>query len=251
MLTAPNGVDPLLFLAVVAFSGLIIGLSKGGLGAPLGAIVAPMLAIAFPVSEAVSLVLPLLIIGDIFALAAYWKQWDLRYLWLMLPPAIIGIVIGTTLLVSLDNRTLKTVLGLFTLFFVAVRVFGDRLLEAHYQPRDWHGVIAGAITGLASALANAGGTPFTIYMMLQKVTPRVFVGTITLYFAILNVLKLPGYIGTGLLTWDRLLTLIPALPLIPVGVWIGHAVVKRLNRQVFDIILLGVLTLAAILLLVR
>jgi len=96
------------FVVVLALAGLIVGLSKGGLGAPLGAVIAPMLAITFPVSEAVGLTLPLLIIGDAFAIAAYWRAWNMRYIWWLLPAALVGIVIGTLLLVSLDNRTLKS-----------------------------------------------------------------------------------------------------------------------------------------------
>jgi len=238
------------FVVVLALAGLIVGLSKGGLGAPLGAVIAPMLAITFPVSEAVGLTLPLLIIGDAFAIAAYWRAWNMRYIWWLLPAALVGIVIGTLLLVSLDNRTLKIVLGLFTLFFVAFKVFGDRFVTAAYQPRGWHQPAAGLITGLSSALANAGGTPYTIYLMLQKLPPREFVGTITLYFTVINLLKVPGYIGAGLLHGDRLLMLAPALPLIPVGVLIGRWVVHRVDPRSFERILLAVLTLAGVLLLV-
>jgi uncharacterized protein len=238
------------FVILVALAGLIIGLSKGGLGAPLGAIIAPMLTVAFRTSEAVSLTLPLLIVGDLFALSAYWRQWNLRYIALMLPPAaIIGITLGTWLLVNLNDNALKIILGLFTLLFVAIKVFGDRLLEATYQPRDWHAVVAGAVSGLASAVANAGGTPYTVYMMLQKLNPLTFVGTMTLYFFLLNVLKLPGYIAAGLLDLEKLATLAPALPFIPIGVFLGRYVVNRINRAAFERILLVVLTIAALLLL--
>lgn len=238
------------FIVVVALAGLIVGLSKGGLGAPLGAVIAPMLVIAFPVSEAVALTLPLLIVGDMFALAAYWRAWDMRYITWLLPLALVGIVIGTALLVSLDNRTLKVVLGLFTLFFVAFKVFGSHLIDAHYAPKPWHKPVAGLITGLSSALANAGGTPYTIYLMLQKLPSRELVGTITLYFTVVNLLKVPGYIGAGLLHGERLLMLAPALPLIPVGVFAGRWIVHRVPPQHFERILLAVLTLAGVLLLI-
>jgi uncharacterized protein len=237
------------FIVIVALAGLVVGLSKGGLGAPLGGLIAPMLVIAFPVSEAVALTLPLLIVGDMFALAAYWRAWNMRYITWLLPAAVIGIVIGTALLTTLDNRTLKALLGVFTLFFVVTKLFGDRLLTAHYQPRGWHKPFAGLITGLASALANAGGTPYTIYLMLEKLPPREFVGTITLYFTIVNLLKVPGYIGSGLLQWDRLLTLAAALPLIPIGVYAGRWIVHRIDPRSFERILLAVLTLAGVLLL--
>src|SRR5690606_26702315 len=152
---------------------------------------------------------------------AYWRQWNLRYIALMLPPAVIfGVTLGTWLLVNLDDSALKIILGIFTLLFVVLKLFGDRLLDATYQPRDWHAVVAGGVSGLASAVANAGGTPYTVYMMLQKLNPLTFVGTMTLYFFLLNVLKLPGYIAAGLLDLEKLATLVPALPFIPLGVYL-------------------------------
>ena len=237
------------FYIVLIIVALIIGLSKGGMGQVLGVLVTPLLSLVMPVASAISLALPLLMIGDVFSLWFFWKTWNLRYVRLLLPLAILGILAGTYLLKTLNNTTLKHILGFFTLLFVIYKIADYRLKALDYYPRDWHGYFAGGVTGLGSALANAGSVPFTAYMLLQDVSPQVFVGTSTLYFAIINVLKVPGFVVTGLLDLSRLLSVIWALPVIPLGVYAGRWMIKRINKTAFDWVMLVVLVITSAVLL--
>lgn len=228
---------------------LLIGLSKGGLGAFLAVLAIPLLAQVMPVKDAQSVALPLLIVADWFALWVYRNTWDMRYLWRLLPPAIIGIAVGTALLTSLPDQTLKRIVALFTLMFVIYRLVGDRLMSARYTPRFWHAYVAGAVSGVGSALANVGGPPFTMYMLLQKLDPVTFVGTATLFFAVVNLIKLPGLMLAGVFDLNRLLAVIWVLPVLPLGVWIGGYVVKRVNQRAFERLMLVALVLVALFLL--
>lgn len=232
-------------VALIVLACLLIGLSKGGLGGPVPvALTTPLLSAVLPVSQAVSLALPLLIFADAFALWTYWREWDARYVRLMLPSAVIGVVLGLLLLTTLPDLWLRRSLGLFTLLMVVYKVTSGRMAGFSYQPRDWHGRVAGGVSGFASALANTGAPPFTAYMLLQGVTPTVFMGTTTLFFAIVNLLKLPVVAAAGLLNFPLLISAAWAIPLIPIGVWLGRQFVNRVNPQLFDIIML-VLLLAA------
>lgn len=233
------------FYVILIVVALVIGLAKGGMGAVLAVLATPMLSLVMPVSSAISLSLPMLMIADGFALWFYWKTWDMHTIRLLVPSAVLGIVAGTALLASLDNVTLRHVLGIFTLLFVVYKIADRWLRSLDYHPRRWHGYVAGAASGLGSALANTGGPPFTAYLLLQDVSPTVFVGTTTLFFAIVNAVKLPGLIFAGLLDFSRLLTVIWAVPLIPVGVYTGRWLVQRINKAAFDWIMLVVLVIAA------
>jgi len=239
----------MLYPIILVIVCLLIGLSKGGLGAALAVLAVPLLSQVMPVSAAQGVALPLLIVADWFALWAYRGTWNMHYIWRTIPFATIGIVVGTALLTGLPNQTLKHIVALFTLFFVLYRLFGDRLMTAEYQPRTWHAYFAGAISGLGSALANVGGPPFTAYMLLQKLEPLPFVGTITLFFAIVNALKLPGLMIAGIFDFSRLLSMIWVLPVLPIGVWIGRYVIKRINQRVFERFMLVMLVLTALILL--
>jgi uncharacterized protein len=228
------------FVILVFIIALLIGLSKGGFGGPVPvALITPLLSQFMPAAQAVGLVLPLLLVGDLIALRIYWGQWDMQRVKLMLPPAIVGIVVGAVLLIALadshQDLTLRRILGAFTLLIVLYKIGSDMLKNVQYQSRNWHGQLAGWGAGFGSALANVGAPPFTAYMLLQKVTPTVFIGTATLFFAIVNALKLPfTLLSSNVLNLHLLVSIIWAVPIIPIGSWLGKKFVGRVNQTVFE-----------------
>jgi hypothetical protein len=63
------------------------------------------------------------------------------------------------------------------------------------------------LAGAASGIFNNGGLPFNSYLLLQKRPPRLFIATTALFFAILNLVKVPGFLYTGVLNVSLLLSL--------------------------------------------
>ncbi len=61
-------------------------------------------------------------------------------------------------------------------------------------------------------------------------------GTNVLLFTWINWIKLPFFVGNGIITWDTVRTGLFFLPLIPVGVWLG----VWLNRQMSEALFLKV-----------
>lgn len=234
---------------VIILAALMVGLIKGGLGPVPGALLVPLLSTTMRVSEAVALTLPLLIVGDLFALPVYWRQWDGRMVRLMLPAAVGGIVMGLALLATLPDDVLRRVLGAFTLLAVGYKLASDSIAALSYTPRDWHGWLAGWGSGFGSALANAGAPPITAYLLLQKVTPTAFIATTVLFFFVVNLIKLPAFLATNVVSIDQLLSIVWALPLIPVGVLAGRRVVQRLNPRLFERLMLVLLVWAGLTLL--
>jgi hypothetical protein len=238
-------------LLIFMLVALLIGVSKGGLGGPVPvSLTAPLLSLVIPVSQAVGIVLPLLIFADMFALYFYWRKWDMRYIRLMLPAAVIGVVIGSLLLATLSNDALRKIVGAFTLIAVLYKAANDQIKSLEYVPRPWHGQFAGWAAGFGSALANVGAPPFTAYLLLQRdMTPITFVGTTTLFFAIVNLLKLPGFLSTGVLDTRLLLSIAWVAPIIPFGVWAGRWIVQRMNAVFFERLMLAALFVMSLLLL--
>lgn len=240
------------FIIIVILASLLIGLSKGGFGGPVPvAMLTPLLSLIMPAAQAVGIVLPFLIFADVFALYAYWKQWDVHQVRLMLPMGVVGVVMGSILLASLaqQDTLFRRILGVFTLIVVIYKVGSAWLTSVHYQPRSWHGYLAGWASGFGSALANVGAPPFTAYMLLQNTNPTVFIGTTTLFFAIVNALKLPGVLLAGVVSLHQIASIVWALPLIPLGVWLGHRFVRWVNPRAFEQLMLVLLLIMALFLL--
>jgi uncharacterized protein len=229
---------------------LMIGLSKGGLGGPLPvAMVIPLLSVVMDPREAVPLTLPFLIFADWFALRAYWREWDMEQVRLLLPSAVIGVILGALALSRISPNLLRIVIGIATLLTIIYKLTAHRFEQLKYEPRTWHSYLAGFGSGFASTLANAGAFPFMIYMLLQKRMAAVsFIGTTTLLFTIVNLLKVPLYIQQNLFSVERILSVIWALPLVIVGVWVGRKSLNYINQQTFERVMMALLVLAVVLL---
>lgn len=227
--------------------GLLIGLSKGGIAGPAaGGIVLFLMTRSMTVAEAAGITLPLLIFADFFALHAFWKKWEMRYIRLLLPAALVGIAMGTLLLTSLPDDFLRRTLGIFSLVVIGYKLVSDALKTVEYVSKDWHGYLAGWTTGFSSALANAGGPPANAYLLLQKLNPVPFSATLALFFFIVNVLKMPVYLYSQIIDFERLLSIAWILPLIPLGVWAGRWIVMRIDRRPFEWLMMFALFWAAL-----
>lgn len=230
---------------VIALLGLLIGLAKGGFGG-LGALLTPILALVLPVASAVGVLLPMLMVGDAFAVSMYWKEWDFDLVRRMLPAGVAGALAGTALLSWLPPDGLRIVLGLFVLLLVAYRFAGDRIQSMRYEPRPWHAPAAGFLSGLASGMFNNGGPAFSSYLLLQRLGARSFIATSAIYFALLNLIKLPGFVYTGVLDLSLLVSLWWVLLFIPVGIWIARMALTRVSPAAFEWIIVSMLIVSSL-----
>ena len=225
--------DPAYIAVVIAILGFLIGVSKGGFGG-LGALLTPILALVLPVALAVGVLLPMLMVGDAFAVYMYWKEWNLDLVKRALPAGIAGALAGTALLSWLLPDGLRVILGIFVLLLVAYKFFSDRIQAMRYEPRPWHAPAAGFLSGIASGMFNNGGPAFSSYLLLQKLKPRPFIATSAIYFALLNLIKVPGFLYTGVLDLPLLFSLWWVFPFIPIGIWVARITLTRVSPAAFE-----------------
>jgi uncharacterized protein len=230
---------------VIAILGFMIGLAKGGFGG-LGALLTPILALVLPVALAVGVLLPMLMVGDAFAVYLYWKEWDLELVKRMLPAGILGAIAGTFLLAWLPPDGLRIILGLFVLVLVVYRFASDRIQAIQYQTRPWHSPAAGLLSGVASGMFNNGGPAFSSYLLLQKLQARSFIATSAIYFALLNLIKVPGFLYTGVLNLPLLFSLWWVFPFIPLGIWVARVTLTRVSPSVFEWIIIILLIFSSL-----
>lgn len=242
--------DLTLFYAMTVVAMLIIGLAKGGLGGTLGSLSVPLMALVMPADKVIGLILPLLMIADVFALASHWRRWEVKLVLLLLPAAVVGITIGVFFVSRVSSETLRTALGIIVLLFVAYKVFEQRIFGAiTYEPRNWHGIAAGSVAGFTSGVAHTGGPPITIYLLMQDLQPRVFVSTSVLFFTVVNWIKVPYYYYAGFFDFPLLAQVVWLIPVLPLGVLVGRWGVDKVDKELFNRIIIVVLAISAVLLL--
>jgi uncharacterized membrane protein YfcA len=237
---------------IIALAAFLIGLGKGGLGGMVGALVTAMIALVLPPDQVIGLVLPLLIVGDFFAVMAHWRKWDRSITMQLIPGAVLGVLLATFILYRISGEGLQLALGVIVLVFVVLKLLEGWLLKQFaYHPRREHGWLTGVISGITSTLAHGGGPPVSIFLVLQSLQPETFAATAAFFFFVLNWVKVPFYWATGLFDWDLIRDALWVLPLVPLGVWAGKWGVRRIGRGKFEKVVLLLLAVSGILLLVR
>jgi uncharacterized membrane protein YfcA len=240
---------PFLFYDMAALVALLIGFAKGGLGGTLGGLATPLMALVMPANQVIGLLLPILIIADIFAVTSYWKQWDWRLILLMMPGAVLGVTLGTYFITNAPTKTLKTALGVIVLLFALYKMLEAQLFRTlTYRAKDWHGMFAGTVAGFSSALAHTGGPPVSIYLLMRQVPTHIFNATSALFFAILNWVKVPYYFYAQLFDFQSLRSLILLLPLLPLGVWAGKWAADKVSQAAFERVIVVLLAVTSLLL---
>lgn len=243
--------DQIVFFSMASVVAFLIGLSKGGLGGMLGALATPLMALVMPAQLVIGLILPLLMFADIFAVAFHWRRWNKHLIILLIPGAIVGVTIGTLFITNAPTEALRTLLGIIVLAFTVYKILENRILGAlKYEGKNWHGYLAGTVTGFSSSLAHTGGPPVSIYLILQDVPPRVFIATSALFFMILNWIKVPYYWYAGLFDLEKLTQIVWILPLLPMGVMTGRWMGTRVSKEVFERIIVVLLGITGIMLIV-
>jgi len=232
---------------VIATLGFMIGFAKGGFNG-LGVLLTPILALVLPVASAVGVLLPMLMFGDVFAIYMYWNEWDLDLVRRMLPAGIVGALAGTVLLSWMSPNGMRIILGIFVLGLVAYRFVSDRIQAIRYEPRPWHAPAAGLLAGIASGMFNSGGPPINSYLLLQKLKARPFIATTAIFFALLNLIKVPGFLYTGVLNLPLLFSLWWVFLFIPVGIWVARMTLTRLSSSAFEWVIIVLLIFSSLLL---
>ena len=221
------------FYAVAAPAVILLGLSKSGLSG-LGALAVPLLAQSIPPIEAAAITLPIMIVQDWVGVYAFRREVDARNLAILLPAALIGVVLAFLLAAKVSEDVVRLAIGLISVGFVGIMVARDRLLAAKpARAKIAPGLFWGALAGFASFVSHAGGPPFLVYVMPQRLRATAFAGTSVLFFALVNLMKVPPYLLLGQFSRAHLMTSLTLLPLAILSTLAGVWIVRRVPAEKF------------------
>jgi len=228
-------------IAVVCFCALFIGVSKAGFAGSVGILVTPLLAVTIGANEAVGLLLLPLLFADIFNFYHFWREWESRIIATIVPGCVIGVLLGWPLLRMLTGGGggeghLGKFIGAAAIIFAALMLYKEWRGESPtpFRPTWQHGYLAGATTGIISTLAHQGGLVTQMYLIPQKLSAPVFVGTTTVIYFVVNLAKVPIYVSEGLIDTGRLKWAGITLPLVFVGCAVGAFLNRRMSGKLFN-----------------
>ena len=230
--------SPLEFLLVfIGAAG--IGFSKSGF-AGVGMIHVLIFAFVFGARQSTGILLPMLVVGDIFAVRLFGAEVQWPYVRRLLVPATIGVLIGWLMMDHLDETTFKPLIGAIILALTLMqiaRMWRPRLFD-HLPHTLWFAWSLGLLAGVTTMLANAAGPIIALYLIAVALPKYQLIGTSAWFFLVLNVLKLPFSAALGLIDFGTLVLNATFAPAVALGMVAGRWLVRRVPQRLFDTILL-------------
>lgn len=228
--------DPIFYLVAIP-AILMFGMSKGGFGGGISSLSIPLMAFVIDPITAAAIMLPTLLAMDAVAVWKFRHSWEKHHLIIMLPAATLGILIAALLMGMLSTAALKAIIGVVAVLFCLQKwCFGAlvRWLRPDYQkqkPGKLAGYIWGLLAGFTSTQIHAGAIPASIYLLPQNMDKMRLMGTTSIFFAVVNLIKLLPYILLGQFDKTNLATSLLLMPLAPIGVLMGYHLLKVVKEK--------------------
>ncbi len=223
----------ILFFFTVVPAIVLFGIAKSGLGGSIALISIPLMTIAMPLTNALGIILPILIFSDFIATYKYRKEYDLETLKLMVPFAVIGIFIGSLTFTFFSEELLKFIIGLMGFLFAGHYFFFKKNKEAKSDKNFLKGGVCSTMQGFTSFCVHAGGTPTSLYLLPLRMKKEIYVGTRIIFFACLNLFKLPLYINLSMTNFETFKQSLILFPVALLGILIGYKLLKIIEEKLF------------------
>lgn len=226
-------------------SALIVGLTKTGIPG-IGVLAVVAMVSVFPARQSVGALLPMLIVGDIFAIAFYRMHAEWSRVIELLPSVAAGMAAGAFVLSRMGSEQLKPFLGGLILVLLLVEMLRRKLGWRNAPRRAWLVVMIGALAGFATTVGNAAGPIMNIYLISKGFAKERFMGTIAWYFFIINCAKVPIYLHMGMIDGASLMFNMAMLPAIIIGAVAGRFVLAGMRMETFKFVVLALAAVAAL-----
>ena len=129
------------------------------------------------------------------------------------------------------DNILRLIIGMIGVTFVLNAWFGR--LPPPGRPSAASGMFWGAGAGFTSTIPSAGMPPFSIHVLPQRMEKMRLVGTITMFFAAVNLMRIVPYFALGYLTPENLVISLALLPLAIAANFLGFWLVLRISTELF------------------
>jgi uncharacterized protein len=248
-------------LALGMLAALILGLSKTALPGG-GLLAAPMFASIVSGRLIAGIMIPVLLLADVFAVRWYSGESQPEVLRPLVAPVAAGFAGGALFyaIVGSGGRTLDVLLGVTVIVMVAiqaVRLVRRTAPSSASSVSPSTTVAVGVIGGFTTFVANAAGPVLNTYFTGLGMAKRPQIGTSSVFYFSVNLAKVPVYLVLGWLvaggaffTADTLRFDALLVPATLAGVFGGKWLLPRIPQRLFTIVVLVLATLAAVKLIV-
>jgi uncharacterized membrane protein YfcA len=232
-------------LAATTFGAALLQ-AAGGFG--FAVLAAPLFLVFVDPQRAIQLVIIVTAALSAVVLPGLWRATAPRLFLRLVLGSLAGLPIGLVAFRYADPAIVRVTVGVAILIFAVFFAFSRRrtgglVLLTMSSGRD---LIAGMLSGIATALVGMSGPPVLIYLLLTGAPPRTVRATLLSFFALSYAATLAAHvaiIGVPAQTWLSAGILIPFALL---GGLVGRPLGDRLGAGAFAALAVGLLAAAGV-----
>ena len=235
-----------LFFAILVI--LLAGLVQGLAGFGFSQFALPLLVLVMGTQELIPIMVVLSLFLNMFLVHELRKNVRLKRIWPLMIGGALGIPFGTYLLLIADTSVMKLLIGLVILIFGLALLFEVRKTVKNEKLAMLPIGFAG---GILNGSVSMSGPPLIIFFSNQEMNKQEFRANLIAFFMFINLVTLPVFLYTGLLTTDVITASGILLPGMILGAFAGSRLALKIDEARFKkltmilIIIMGCLSLAS------
>lgn len=235
---------------IILVCGMLIGMSKVGVPG-VSMIVVPALAFIFGAKQSTGVLLPILMMADLFGVAYYRRHANWNHLIKVIPWAVVGLFIALWIGELVNDKQFKNLISILVFLSIGLMLWQDKRKGTNLFPDKWWFAAAmGILGGFATMIGNVAGPVFAIYLLAMHLPKNSFIGTSAWFFLIINFTKFPLQLFVwNNIKFETLAVDLVTLPAIAIGAFLGFKVVKIIPEHTYRGFVIVITAISAFLLL--
>ena len=229
----------------------LLGLSKSGIKG-IGILIVIILAFVFGEKTSTGILLPMLIVADIFAVTYYHRHAQWKYIKKLMPWMVIGVLLGVWIGNDISEEIFKKLMAIIIIGSVLVLFYSENRKSSKIPTSRIFSSSAGLLAGFTTMIGNLAGPIANIYFLAIRLPKNEFIGTAAWLFFIINIFKLPFHFFVWKTVSVETLVLNSVLvPALLLGFFVGVSLVRLISNLHYRRFILAVTAIGALILLFR
>ena len=229
----------------------LLGLSKSGIKG-IGILIVVILAFVFGEKASTGILLPMLIVADIFAVTYYHRHAQWKYIKKLMPWMIIGVLLGVWIGNDISEGIFKKLMAIIIIGSVLILFYSENRKSSKIPTSRIFSGSAGLLAGFTTMIGNLAGPIANIYFLAIRLPKNEFIGTAAWLFFIINIFKLPFHFFVWkTVSVDTLVLNSILVPALILGFFMGVSLVKLISNLHYRRFILAVTAIGALILLFR
>ena len=231
-------------------------------GFGLGTLLLPVIALFFPLPEAVVMTACVHLLSNFFKLILVGKHIDKKIVWRFGIPALVGSLIGAFSLIFLSHiptlatyhlwghvysvQILNIIIGILLIFFTTLEAKKGKI--AFVPPQHNALLMGGLLSGFFGGLSGFQGALRSLFLIKYQLTKETFIASGIAIACIIDMARIPTYAFSLPLTALKNDTILLSVTVLAafVGAYFGSIFLKRIPIHFIKIVMSGLIYLISV-----